>query len=163
MSFVPEVVDLVRRESPNTLVIAAGGIADGRGLAGALALGADGVLLGTRFWAASEALVHPNYQAALLQSNGDSTARTSIPDKARGLAWPPAYLIRVMNNEYIRQWTGRERELEANVGVEGPKFQKALDQGDVKNAAVIFGECAGPSLSVEPAAQLLSASLKTPF
>uniref|UniRef100_UPI002FC6ED15 nitronate monooxygenase n=1 Tax=Bosea sp. (in: a-proteobacteria) TaxID=1871050 RepID=UPI002FC6ED15 len=57
LPFVPEVADLLARESPETLLLAAGGIADGRGLAAALMLGADGVLVGTRFWASREALV----------------------------------------------------------------------------------------------------------
>jgi nitronate monooxygenase len=155
MNFVPEVVDLIRRKSPNTLVIAAGGIADGRGLAAALALGADGVLVGTRFWAASEALVHPNHHAAILRSNGDSTARTSIPDKARRVAWPAAYSIRVFNNYYIQRWTGREAELETRIAVEGPKYDAAFGQGDTENAAVIFGESAGLITAIEPAAAII--------
>ena len=63
ISLVPSVVDLVARERPDVLVLAAGGIADGRGIAAALMLGADGVLLGTRFWATQEALIHPAAKA----------------------------------------------------------------------------------------------------
>lgn len=59
ISFVPEAADLIKEQSAPSLLVAAGGIADGRGLAAALMLGAEGVLLGTRFWAATEALVHP--------------------------------------------------------------------------------------------------------
>src|SRR5258705_387317 len=54
--FVPEVADYLARRAPDTLLLAAGGIADGRGLAAALMLGADGVVVGTRFWSAAEAL-----------------------------------------------------------------------------------------------------------
>ena len=64
LAFVPAVADLIARERPETLLLAAGGIADGRGLAAALALGADGVLMGTRFWATREALIHPAAKAA---------------------------------------------------------------------------------------------------
>ncbi len=155
MSFVPEVVDLIRRESPNALMVAAGGIADGRGLAAAMALGADGVLVGTRLWASSEALVHPSHHAAVLRSSGDATIRTSIPDKARRLAWPPAYSIRVLNNDYIQRWTGRETELEVSIAVEGPKYDRAFEQGDTENAAVIFGESAGLIAAIEPAAAII--------
>ena len=155
MAFVPETVDLVRRESPDTLVVGAGGVADGRGLAAALALGADGVLVGTRLWASNEALVHPNHHAAILRSGGDATVRTSIPDKARGFAWPSGHSIRVLNNDYIRRWTGREAELEANIAAEGPKYAKAFEQGDAENAAVVFGEGAGLIAAIEPAAAII--------
>jgi nitronate monooxygenase len=156
MSFVPEVADLVHSESPNTLVVAAGGIADGRGLAAALALGADGVLIGTRLWASSDALVHPNHHASILRSNGDATIRSSIPDKARSYAWPAAYTIRVLNNDYIKRWTGRETELEANVAVEGPKYAEAFERGDSENAAVVFGEAAGLITAIEPTNAIIS-------
>jgi nitronate monooxygenase len=155
MSFLPEVVDLIRRESPSTLVLGAGGIADGRGLAAALALGADGVLVGTRFWASREALVHPNHHHALLESNGDATVRTSIPDIARRYAWPSDYSIRVMNNAYIRRWAGQERELEEALATEGPRYDRAFAEGDVANAAVIFGESGGLVHSIEPAAAII--------
>ena len=62
LTLVPEVADLLARESPETLLLAAGGIADGRGLAAALMLGADGVLMGTRAWASQECLTHANSQ-----------------------------------------------------------------------------------------------------
>ncbi len=68
--FVPEVADLLARQSPDTLLLAAGGIADGRGLAASLMLGADGVLVGTRFWASREALVHARQQEAALAATG---------------------------------------------------------------------------------------------
>lgn len=58
ISFVPETADLIKDQAAPSLLVAAGGIADGRGLAAALMLGADGILLGTRFWASTEALVH---------------------------------------------------------------------------------------------------------
>jgi hypothetical protein len=69
-TLVPEVADLLARESPNTLLLAAGGIADGRGLAAAVMLGADGVVMGTRFYATQEFLSHPNHKAAATGSDG---------------------------------------------------------------------------------------------
>jgi nitronate monooxygenase len=155
MNFVPEVVDLTRRESPDTLIVAAGDIADGRGLAAALALGADGVLVGTRFWAASEALVDANHHAALLKSGGDETVRTSVPDIARRFPWPHEFTIRVMRNAYIRRWTGREAELKAAIATEGPRYDDAFARGDVENAAVIFGESAGLITEIEPASVIV--------
>lgn len=98
MSFVPEAADHLAARSPDTLLVAAGGIADGRGLAAALMLGADGVLIGTRLWASAEALVHPNHHAAIVAAGGDATLRTSAPDVARRLDWPEPYTIRVRRN-----------------------------------------------------------------
>jgi nitronate monooxygenase len=74
-TLVPEVADVLVRESPDTMLLAAGGVADGRGLAAALALGADGVLVGTRLCAAEESLVRPLHRAALVDADGVSTAR----------------------------------------------------------------------------------------
>ena len=67
---------------------AAGGIADGRGLAAALALGAEGVLLGTRFMATPEAPIHANYKQAIVKTDGHDTVLTEIPDLASQRVWP---------------------------------------------------------------------------
>jgi len=72
-TLVPEVADLLARTSPDTMLVAAGGVADGRGLAAALALGADGVLVGTRLCATEESLVKPLHKRAIIESDGDST------------------------------------------------------------------------------------------
>ena len=85
-TLVPEVADVLVRESPDTMLLAAGGVADGRGLAAALALGADGVLVGTRFCAAEESLVRPLHRAALVDADGDSTVRTHVADIVREIA-----------------------------------------------------------------------------
>ena len=84
LTLVPEVADLLARESPTTLLVAAGGVADGRGLAACLMLGADGVMLGSRLWASPEGMVHPNHQRAALAANGDGTIRQKSSDIARG-------------------------------------------------------------------------------
>lgn len=143
LSFVPEVADLLSRESPQTLLLASGGIADGRGLAAALMLGADGVLMGTRFVASREGLAHPGHQAALLAATGDDTVRTSLPDVARQLDWPGQFTTRVRNNDFMRRWHKREAELQAAIATEGPAYRAAFAAGDIENAGVIFGEAAG--------------------
>ncbi len=84
-TLVPDVVDLVAARSPDTLVVAAGGVADGRGLAAALALGADGALVGTRLWASAEALVSPRAHQRAIQASGDDTFRTRVYDVVRQL------------------------------------------------------------------------------
>jgi len=88
-TLVPEVADLIARRSPETLLCAAGGIADGRGLAAALVLGADGVVIGTRFYSSEEALVHPQLKEAAVGASGDDTLRGSVVDLIRGIRdWP---------------------------------------------------------------------------
>jgi len=143
LPFVPEAADLIARESPDTLLLAAGGIADGRGLAAALMLGADGVLIGTRFWASREALVHERHHAVALAATGDGTVRTALPDIARQLDWPKPFDIRVANNAFIAKWAGRDADLQAAIEAEAPAYREAFMAGDPDKAAVIFGEAAG--------------------
>lgn len=143
LPFVPEAADLIARESPDTLLLAAGGIADGRGLAAALMLGADGVLVGTRFWASREAVVHERHHAAAVAATGDETVRSSLPDIARRLDWPKPFDIRVSNNAFIARWAGRDTELKAAIETEAPVYREAFMAGDPDRAAVIFGEAAG--------------------
>lgn len=143
LPFVPEAADLIARESPETLLLAAGGIADGRGLAAALMLGADGVLVGTRFWASREALVHERHHAAAVAATGDQTVRTSLPDIARQLDWPSPFDIRVSDNAFIARWAGRDDELRTAIDIEAPAYREAFMAGDPEKAAVIFGEAAG--------------------
>jgi nitronate monooxygenase len=154
MSFVPEVADLLARTAPDVLLVAAGGIADGRGLAAALMLGADGVLMGTRFWATAEALVHPRHHAALLGDDGDGTTRSSAPDVARQLDWPKPFTIRVRDNSFIRRWHGREAELQSAIASEAPAYAEAFAAGDPEAAAVVYGEAAGLIADV-PSAEAL--------
>ncbi|WP_332683991.1 NAD(P)H-dependent flavin oxidoreductase [Bosea sp. (in: a-proteobacteria)] len=156
LPFVPEVADLLARESPDTLLLAAGGIADGRGLAAALMLGADGVLVGTRFWASREALVHQNHHAAAIAATGDGTVRSSLPDIARGLDWPKPFDIRVADNAFIARWRGRDADLRAASEVEIPAYREAFMAGDPDRAAVIYGEAAGLIADVPPAGEIVA-------
>jgi len=138
------------------LLCAAGGIADGRGLAAALTLGADGVVVGTRFWAAEEALVHRNVQAAGIAATGDDTVRTSVTDIVRRKDWPSRFDIRVVRNAFIDQWHGQEAELSAALDNEIVRFDQAAKAGDPTVAAVIAGEALGMIDSVEPAETIVS-------
>lgn len=155
LSFVPEAADLLAAHSPRSMLLAAGGIADGRGLAAALMLGADGVLVGTRLWASREALVHRRHHEAIIEANGDGTIRTSVVDIARQIPWPRGFTARVRRNAFTWRWHGHEDELERNVAVEGPRYRQAFAEGDPENAAVWFGEAAGLIGAVEPASVIV--------
>jgi nitronate monooxygenase len=155
LTLVPEVADFLAQRAPDTLLIAAGGIADGRGVAAALVLGADGVLVGTRLWASSEALVKPRHHAALIDSDGDGTLRTTVADIARQLPWPRGFTGRIRRNAFTERWHGREEELERNVAVEGPRYRQAFNDGDPDHTGVWFGEAAGLIHAIEPAAVIV--------
>jgi nitronate monooxygenase len=155
LSFVPEAADFLAAHAPDSLLLAAGGIADGRGLAAALMLGADGVLVGTRLWASDEALVKTGHHDAIVATNGDGTLRTRVADIARQIPWPRGFTARIRRNAFTDRWHGREEELDRNVAIEGPRYRQAFTEGDPDNTGVWFGEAAGLINSIEPAAVIV--------
>ncbi|HEX9466243.1 MAG TPA: nitronate monooxygenase, partial [Alphaproteobacteria bacterium] len=136
-------------------VVAAGGIADGRGLAAALTLGAAGALIGTRFYAAGESLGHANAKARIVASSGDQTVRTRVFDIARAIDWPQEYTGRAIANDFTRRWHGRESELGQALAAERPRYAAAAEAGDVDTAVVWAGEGLDLVRRVEPAASIV--------
>ena len=155
LTFVPEAADYITKNAPDTLLVAAGGIADGRGLAAALMLGADGVLVGTRLWASQEALVKVRHHEAIIETDGDGTVRTTIADIARQISWPRGFTARIRRNAFTKKWHGREDELKRNVVTEGPLYRQAFTDGDPENTGVWFGEAAGLIDTIEPASTIV--------
>ena len=141
LPLVPAVVDLVARRAPDAMVVAAGGIVDGRGLAAALALGAEGVLVGTRFFATAESLGTEAAKARILASSGEDTVRTSVFDTVRGYQWPDGITGRALRNQFANRWHGRERDLTAALAGEQAHYQAAAASGDVDTTVVFAGEC----------------------
>lgn len=133
---VPAVVDI----AGGTPVLAAGGIADGRGLAAALMLGAAGVVCGTAFYAAAEAIAHPNAKTAVVAASGDNTERGTSVDVVRGIDWPPQWNIRTLRNAFTVRWSRDLTGLKANIDTERQRFLAARDAGNTDIAAVIVGE-----------------------
>jgi nitronate monooxygenase len=154
-TLVPELADLIAQRAPKTLLCAAGGIADGRGLAGALMLGADGVVVGTRCWASTEALVNPKLHEAALAARGDDTVRQSVLDIVRGRPWPARYTGRVLKNQFVGEWLGREDELRAGRAAQVERYKTAAAAGDATVAATIVGENVSLIHAIEPAAAIL--------
>jgi nitronate monooxygenase len=155
-TLVPEVVDLVAERSPDTLVVAAGGVGDGRGLAAALALGADGAVVGTRFWASPEALVSARAQQRAVAAHGDDTVRTRVYDVVRGLAWPAEYDARALGNAFLNTWHGNEAELSAQLPHVASGYEKAVAAEDFDTAAILTGEVVGRVRDVRPAADIVA-------
>lgn len=146
----PLIVDAV---AP-TPVIAAGGIADGRGFAAALALGAEGVLLGTRFLATKECGINDRYKRAILDSDGHDTVLTEIPDIAAGQVWPGA-MSRVRRNKFIERWSGREWLLRQSLSEAAAGVTEARKNGDPEEAPLFFGQDAGLVNDLPPAAAII--------
>ena len=144
LPFVPAVVDLVA-PAP---VLAAGGIADGRGLAAALALGAAGALIGTRFLVAFEALVEPSVAKAIIDAAGEDTERSRVSDIARGSTWPARYPARTLRNSFFDRWYGREDLLAADSAAQ-QAYQDAVASGDLPPEPIWASEAI--DLITEPA------------
>lgn len=135
---VPQVV---RAVSP-TPVLAAGGISDGAGLAAALALGAEGVLIGTRFIATTEAPVHDAVKQAILDSDGTDTIVTDVGDILMGGDWPGAY-ARVARNRLIERWLGRPSEVRRHREELLADMFEARKRGEVDESLLYWGQGAG--------------------
>lgn len=141
MASLPLVPMMVKAVAPLP-VLCAGGIADGRGLVAALALGAEGVLLGTRFMATPEAPIHANFKQAIVKSDGHDTVLTEIPDLASQRVWPGA-MSRAQRNEFFERWAGREWAVRQNATEIAKQVASARAAGDVANASLSFGQDAG--------------------
>ncbi len=151
-TLVPAVVDAV---SP-VPVVAAGGIADGRGLAASLMLGAAGVLVGTRFSASQESLTHPNLKKQIVESEGDSTTRTKVFDTVRGYTWPEPYDGRAIRNAFLERWQGNDAGLLAAMETEGPRYKDAAAQGDTNTMVMFAGENIDLIRDLPPAAEIVA-------
>jgi nitronate monooxygenase len=157
LTLVPEVADHLACYAPETLLLAAGGIADGRGLGAALMLGADGVLMGSRFWASKEALVPASFQDAAIAAQGDDTIRTTVVDVVRKLDWPHPFTARVLRTRFTMEWHGREAAL-AEPAVnerEMERYFEAARSGDVDNTGVFVGEAVGLIKDIRPAGDIV--------
>lgn len=155
LPLVPAVADLAASLNPDAIVVAAGGIADGRGLAAALMLGADGVLIGTRFHVAEESLVHAEVKARIIANNGDNTIRTRTFDIVRDRSWPPHFTVRALANDFVRKWQDHEYELSRD-DAEKARFAKAFDAEDFSVRSVLASEGIDQINEIEPAGTILA-------
>ena len=153
-TLVPEIADALTRQSPQTLLLAAGGIADGRGLAAALMLGADGVLMGTRLWASAQCLASNGAKSVALQATGDGTARTAVFDVLRRKAWPAEFDFRALRNRLHREWESRMEELRTAPDAARADYEAGVAAQDFERAHVTVGEAVG-LLHDAPDAQVL--------
>ncbi|WP_274564962.1 NAD(P)H-dependent flavin oxidoreductase [Streptomyces spiramyceticus] len=152
LPFVPLVVDL----AAPVPVLAAGGIADGRGVAAALALGAAGALIGTRFQATTEALVDRSISKAIIEGRGQDTERNSVLDIARGAGRPTEkYTARTLSHPYLDRWRGREAELVGDSQARRD-YQDDVARGAIPSLPVWAGEAVDLITDLPSAANLVT-------
>lgn len=139
MALVPQVVDSV-----NIPVIAAGGIGDGRGMAAALALGAQGIQMGTRFICSTECIAHPRFKETILKAHDRATVVTG---ESTG------HPVRVIKNRLARQFMAMEKDGASREDLEcfgEGKLYLGVIQGDVENGSLMSGQIAGLIRSIKP-------------
>lgn len=156
MTLVPEVADYLTHHHPETLLLAAGGIADGRGVAAALMLGADGVLMGSRLWASSQCLAPDAAKAESVKANGDQTARSSVFDILRRLPWPAPYDFRSLRNSLHQQWEHQVNVLRQNPEKACADYDEGVAEQDYRRAHVTVGESTGLIHDVPDARTLIA-------
>ncbi|MFD8816698.1 NAD(P)H-dependent flavin oxidoreductase [Streptomyces sp. NPDC059627] len=137
LPLIPAVLDLVQGAVP---VVAAGGFADGRGLAAALALGADGVMMGTRFALTEESMGTAGFKTALVSGATADLVDTRSFDVVRGIPWDEMYTARSVSNAFTRAWAGRDAELAARRADIEPEWTAAVARDDTAQRALFAGE-----------------------
>ncbi len=154
-TLVPEIADYLAAHSPNTLLLAAGGIADGRGLAAALMLGADGALIGSRLWATTESLAASGAKTQATQTSGDGTARSEVFDILRRKNWPAPYDFRAIRNDLHRSLERDMAGLRANPETARADYDAGVKAGDFSRAHATVGEAVGLITDIPTASSLL--------
>ena len=155
-TLVPEIADYLAAHSPNTLLLAAGGVADGRGLVAALMLGADGVLVGSRLWATTESLAATGAKTQATHTNGDGTARSQVFDILRRKNWPAPYDFRAIRNDLHRALEGNVEALKDNPVEARASYDDGVKAGDFSRAHATVGEAVGLIKDIPSAEALVS-------
>ena len=152
LPLIPAVLDITQGVVP---VVAAGGFADGRGLAAALALGADGVMMGTRFAVTEESLGTPGFKSSLVSGATADLVDTRAFDVVRGIPWDEVYQARSVSNDFTRTWTGRDTELAARRAEIEPEWAAAVARDDTSRRALFAGEVLDLVHDIRPAGSVV--------
>ena len=154
ITLVPELADWLAAHAPQTLLLAAGGVADGRTLAAVRVLGADGALVGSRLWATHESLAPDGAKQQAVATSGDGTARSSVFDILRRKNWPAPYDFRAIRNALHRKLEGR---LDAASTEEArADYDAGVKAGDFSRAHATVGEVVGLIHDLPPAEQVIA-------
>ena len=151
LPLVPAVIDV----AGGIPVVAAGGIADGRGLAAVLMLGAEGAWIGTRFVASTEAITPVWGKQQVVRANADDTVLTKAYDLVSGAPFPAGIGDRVIRNTFTTAWHGRDQDVLAHRQELATQVRAATDQGDGSVAPTRAGSAAGLIDAIEPAGEIV--------
>jgi nitronate monooxygenase len=151
LPFVPAVVDA----AAGTPVLAAGGIADGRGLAAALVLGAAGALVGTRFEATVEAMLSAEELKAIIGATAADTTRDRVLDLAADSDWPSRFTARTLRNRFTDTWHDHEDGLALDAKAKD-EFRAGVARGDLDFVPIWAGEAVDLVTDLETAAALVA-------
>ena len=155
ITLIPELADWLEAHSPQTLLLAAGGIADARTLAAVRVLGADGALVGSRLWATQESLAPAGAKQQALVTSGDGTARSSVFDVLRRKNWPAPYDFRAIRNELHRKWEDRPGASASALEAARADYDAGVAAGDFTRAHATVGEAVGLINDLPPAAEVI--------
>ena len=150
-ALLPAVKDLANGKP----ILAAGGIADRRGYEAARALGADGVLVGTRFIASDESLSLPVAKQRIVQASGDATLRTTVFDLVRGYDGWNGITGRALRNKFSTAWHGKEAALRERIADERKAYYAAVERQDFDTGVIFAGEAVDLIDAVLPAAEIV--------
>jgi nitronate monooxygenase len=142
-------------EATGLPVLAAGGLATGRAVAGVLAMGAAGAWIGTRFCATVESTGAEGAKRRILEADETQTILTRVFDIVQGFPWPEEFPGRAIGNAFSERWQGREEELEAELATVRAGFEEAQRRGDYSEANVYAGQAAGLVRDLPPAGELV--------
>jgi nitronate monooxygenase len=152
----------VREAYPETPVLAAGGIGDGRVLAAVLAAGADGAWMGTPLLATNEAIEVTDHQKQrIVEANAEDSVYTSVYDmldeKAWGYpSWPKGIAARVLRNDVTSRWHGHEDDLREHIDEAVAEFTRGIETDITRWRPLFAGPSAGPVKAVRPAADVIA-------
>ena len=155
ITLVPELADWFAAHSPQTMLLAAGGIADARTLAAVRVLGADGALVGSRLWATQESLAPSGAKDNAVATSGDGTARSSVFDILRCKDWPSPYDFRAIRNALHRKWESRLDPSHPSIDEARADYDAGVKAGDFSRAHATVGEAVGLIHDLPPAAQVI--------